>query len=169
MATTDTTNVEAAVTVAPEFKFESETCSRCGGSGKYSYCQMYGDRCFKCGGRGIVLTKRGSAAKEYYESLCSKPASELKKGDSIWVSPFGRNAKFFPIKENPEWTTKYGCSIVNGEKVPCFVIVTDAVVMQGGDTTIYRVRQSPEELLVKRSQAMAYQASLTKAGKPRKR
>jgi len=164
--TINATNVADATTVAAEFKFESETCSRCCGSGKYSYCQMYGDRCFKCGGRGIVLTKRGSIAKDYYESLCSKPASELKKGDGIWVS---HSRKFFPIKENPEWTTKHGCSIVNGEKVPCFVIVTDAVVMQGGDTTIYRVRQSPEELLAKRAQAMTYQASLTKAGKPRKK
>jgi hypothetical protein len=27
-------------------------CSRCGGYGKYSYCQMYGDRCFGCSGTG---------------------------------------------------------------------------------------------------------------------
>lgn len=27
-------------------------CSRCGGYGKHSYCQMYGDRCFGCSGTG---------------------------------------------------------------------------------------------------------------------
>src|SRR5207249_1748734 len=43
--------------------FESETCSRCGGSGHYSYCQRYGTTCFKCGGRTTVLTKRGEAAQ----------------------------------------------------------------------------------------------------------
>jgi hypothetical protein len=29
-----------------------ETCTRCGGSGEYSYCQSHGTRCFKCGGSG---------------------------------------------------------------------------------------------------------------------
>lgn len=32
-------------------------CSRCGGGGHYSYCQMYGTRCFQCGGSGKVATK----------------------------------------------------------------------------------------------------------------
>lgn len=27
-------------------------CNRCGGSGSYSYCQMYGTTCFGCGGSG---------------------------------------------------------------------------------------------------------------------
>ena len=33
------------------------TCSRCGGSGRYSYCQMYGDRCFGCNGSGKGLPR----------------------------------------------------------------------------------------------------------------
>lgn len=31
-----------------------KTCSRCGGSGEYSFCQMHGTTCFKCGGSGYV-------------------------------------------------------------------------------------------------------------------
>lgn len=34
-----------------------EECTRCGGSGRYSYCQMYGDRCFKCRGSRQQLPK----------------------------------------------------------------------------------------------------------------
>ena len=32
-----------------------ETCGRCGGSGRYSYCAMYGDTCFGCSGNGITF------------------------------------------------------------------------------------------------------------------
>lgn len=34
------------------------TCNRCGGGGRYSWCAMYGDRCFGCGGRGYGLPAR---------------------------------------------------------------------------------------------------------------
>ncbi|GHV06463.1 hypothetical protein FACS1894217_05190 [Clostridia bacterium] len=32
-----------------------QTCSRCGGSGHYSYNQIDGTRCFKCGGKKTVV------------------------------------------------------------------------------------------------------------------
>jgi hypothetical protein len=32
-------------------------CTRCGGCGRFSYCQMYGDLCFGCSGRGVVMPK----------------------------------------------------------------------------------------------------------------
>jgi len=31
---------------------ENDVCSRCNGSGEYSYSQKYGTVCFKCGGTG---------------------------------------------------------------------------------------------------------------------
>ena len=34
-----------------------DTCPRCGGSGKFSFNMMYGTMCFKCEGRGYVLTE----------------------------------------------------------------------------------------------------------------
>ena len=34
-----------------------ESCGRCGGSGRYSYCQMYGDKCFGCSGHGMKAAK----------------------------------------------------------------------------------------------------------------
>lgn len=34
-----------------------EGCTRCGGYGQYSYCQMYGSTCFKCGGTGYQKAK----------------------------------------------------------------------------------------------------------------
>lgn len=34
------------------------TCSRCGGSGHYSYCERYGTSCFKCEGNKMTLPRR---------------------------------------------------------------------------------------------------------------
>jgi hypothetical protein len=64
-------------------QLETVTCSRCGGSGEYSYCQMYGRTCFKCSGAKRIYTKRGFAAAQFLKALWSKTASELKVGDKI--------------------------------------------------------------------------------------
>ena len=64
-------------------KLETKVCGRCGGSGHYSYCQMYGTICFGCAGRKVVFTKRGHATNEYLRKLRSKPASEIQVGDQI--------------------------------------------------------------------------------------
>ena len=60
---------------------ESKTCSRCGGSGNFSYCQMYGTTCFKCGGDGVVLTKRGKAAQLWLSAKKRKPLGEVALGE----------------------------------------------------------------------------------------
>ena len=68
-------------------KFERVSCSRCGGSGSHSYCQMYGTTCFKCHGSGKTLTKRGKAANLYATELLSKRADAVEVGDSIRTQP----------------------------------------------------------------------------------
>lgn len=37
--------------------YNTETCSRCNGSGRYSFCERFADICFKCGESGIVMPK----------------------------------------------------------------------------------------------------------------
>ncbi len=44
-------------------KLVLKTCSRCGGGGHYSYCEMHGTTCFGCGGSGKVLPSTGEALK----------------------------------------------------------------------------------------------------------
>jgi len=96
--------------------FETMTCSRCGGGGKYSYCQMYGNTCFKCHGAGKVYTKRGMAAIAYRTSLRSVPANQVQVGWLFYVegSVFGGKAGWMKVvavgedhgskwgKKNPE-------------------------------------------------------------------
>lgn len=75
-------------------QFETEPCSRCNGTGAYSYCQTYGSKCFKCGGNKIVLTKRGAVARAYLDELCTVSAGSLKIGDRIRVENFFRGMSY---------------------------------------------------------------------------
>lgn len=77
--------------------FETEACGRCGGGGSYSYCQMYGSTCFKCGGSGKVFTKRGLAAWNFFIESQKKPLSEVKPGMFFWDDLYGKKAKWLPI------------------------------------------------------------------------
>ena len=43
--------------------FEVKTCGRCGGSGRFSFNLMDGDKCYGCHGQGKVFTKRAVAAR----------------------------------------------------------------------------------------------------------
>ena len=83
-------------------KYETRECNRCGGSGRYSYCTAYGDRCFGCGGTGRAATARGQRQKAAWDALLSVPASEIAVGDMIWM---------------PKWCTVVGIEpdTLNGE------------------------------------------------------
>lgn len=66
--------------------FELVSCSRCGGSGRYSFNLMHGSQCYGCGGSGSVLSKRAAVArKAFYEGM-ERPVSELKVGDCVYGS-----------------------------------------------------------------------------------
>lgn len=75
--------------------FETQVCSRCNGSGSYSYCQDYGSKCFKCAGSGKTLTKRGAAARAYLDTLCTKPATEIRVNDRVLAHGVTNGGKAF--------------------------------------------------------------------------
>jgi len=59
-----------------------KTCNRCGGSGSYSYCQMYGTKCFGCAGAGMVAvpgTEEDLAKKEAKNARARERAAERKR------------------------------------------------------------------------------------------
>lgn len=152
--------------------FETETCSRCHGSGSYSRCEMYGTTCFRCHGRKLTLTARGAAAKAYFEALCSKPASEVRVGDAVWFEGFSKSCWF----EVTEIATgqESGRAWVGGVELPRrFDMINISGAEHGingvSPDTIVRVRQSPEQRATNLAAALAYQATLTVKGTPRKR
>jgi DnaJ-class molecular chaperone len=58
-------------------KFESKTCSRCGGSGNYSFNLMHGTMCYGCSGSGEQYTKRGKEAQRFFAESLTVPAPNL--------------------------------------------------------------------------------------------
>lgn len=150
-----------------ELKLERQTCGRCGGSGKYSYCQMYGDRCFQCGGSGVVLTKRGAAAANYLRSLRTVPASDVKVGDEIIDSGFRYTV------EQVTTTIQRGSSLVDGVMTPYEMPIINlhtkrCLFQKPGDGSV-ELFLDADRRRANLVAAIDYQNSLTKAGKPRKR
>jgi hypothetical protein len=160
-------------------KLESETCSRCGGSGQYSRCSWYGTTCFRCRGRKVTFTKRGEAAQRFLQGLRSKPAREFAVGDLFWldgVPGFTKSAfhKITAIKVHSaaEKIAKGHRSESNGVEVP----QRDTLILEAEKTryecdadTIIRKGCTVEEKAATLAQALAFQATLTKTGKPMKR
>lgn len=158
--TTETTTTTSTTTTTAQ-RLESETCSRCGGSGRYSYCQMYGDRCFKCGGKGLVLTARGKAAAIYLRSLRSKPIGQLVVGD-----------KFKDPNEGLPFSFSGFATIqsIEAHDDGTFTVTTDKTVLANWNKEhSLRVAQTAEQSAATWQAALDYQATLTKAGTPRKR
>jgi len=140
--------------------FETEECSRCGGSGSHSYCQKFGSVCFKCGGSGKMFTVRGAAAKVFYEGQMSVSAFDIKVNNIIRVSAF--NTYFAKVSKIEEHETYLDIHTVS-EKFGNLVMG-----MVGKDSKIRR-GWSAEEKAAFKAKALEYQATLTKAGTPRKR
>lgn len=63
------------------------TCTRCDGSGKFSYNLMHGDMCYGCGGKGYVIRdeakyKKAQAAKAKRDEKAAKKREEDKKNQA---------------------------------------------------------------------------------------
>jgi hypothetical protein len=155
--------------------FETRPCGRCAGSGWHSYCQTWGHTCFQCGvkpheqGLGRYLTKRGFVAHEFYiASLPKRRAADLQQGDMI--REYGQWVRVRRVEPNttcgrgqPDGTFLYdGVNVVVGSE-------DRGVTMCGiAEDHLYSVRPSDEERARLLAAALAYQETLTQAGKPRK-
>lgn len=159
--------------------FENETCTRCGGTGHYSWCATHGTRCFKCGGDGATLTKRGRAAQYYLDASRRVPLAALKVGDEYLSEGFSCGA----FRVSSEWVT-----VTAVTTLPPVAVVNDGIsssvqrvsvsgVTAKGDTSGYegnadttvRLRRTVEADRALKDAALAYQSALTKSGKPMKR
>lgn len=98
--------------MATKLVYEMKSCSRCGGSGHYSYCSMYGTTCFKCGGRKKVATAAGAKAaaaiKAFIAEHFSVPVEKLTPGTFIRIESVNRKV----ASVEPSGTT--GSSTANG-------------------------------------------------------
>ena len=151
--------------------FERETCTRCGGTGKFSYNLKDGDMCYGCKGSGMKLSKRGAAAAAYAREISEVAIEDaIKNGFEFTVNIFGKDIRvarteFVPAEESGSAKL----NPITGEYVPyaiyrCFA-ASGKCLISGPDTM--QVRRVITADMVK--QVEDYQASLTKAGKVSKR
>jgi hypothetical protein len=153
---------------------ETESCSRCGGGGHYSYCQTHGTRCFKCGGSGKTYTRRAQAALEYARKLRTVKASEVQVGWKFYVSasPMGGY--------RPGWYTVTECGLdfnasrwldqTTGEWRPHYSVNTKVCghSFSSGDSEVQAVETS-ERLVEIKALMLQYQATLNKKGEVSRR
>ena len=78
------------ITQTSKAGFEVEPCTRCAGSGHFSYCEMYGTRCFQCAGRKEKYTDRGHAAFARFKLSLQLPAGGFQPGMFIKDDMTGR-------------------------------------------------------------------------------
>lgn len=144
-------------------KFDGVTCSRCGGSGNYSFNLMHGSKCYGCGGTGRKLTKRGHAALEFWNNLRTRKVSDLKVGDLIQFDMFSykvfaRIESIEPDPLNPGVIIISGTRKKTGERMG-FGTYPNATVTAG-----FTAEEKAD--MIRRT--VEYQNSLTADGKPRK-
>lgn len=160
---------------------ETRVCGRCGGTGHYSYCSMYGTRCFGCSGAKAKYTKRGAAAAAFLQNLRSRKASDLRVGMLVFIEagPFNKGG-FKRIAEVSDGLVFSGCSVKNqatGEYVKQYGIKIECAATKLDDQT-YGLNEQPDALkrvghtgLGKAATlklALDYQDTLTKTGTLRK-
>ena len=153
--------------------FEHETCSRCCGTGNYSYNPVSGSRCFGCGGIGYKLTKRGRAAQNFLNAMREMPLENFEIGDLIRFDGFHAGSYVEPTR----WAKVISKEIVPATEVGyvnnyelCVKVETSQGTVTGfvGGKSTWRKGFSAEQKQAQVNEALAYQETLTKTGKPRK-
>jgi hypothetical protein len=144
--------------------YEIAHCTRCGGSGHYSFCQSHGTTCFKCSGSGWMLTKRGYATKMFLEALRTKPAAAVKVGDAIRDFN-GSFQTVTEVKYSP--LTSCNTSKVGNVTYHHIQIIISTEKSGLGCSPDYKVRCrfTGDAATWTHAAAMAYQDGLTKTGK----
>ena len=141
--------------------FEWKLCSRCGGCGKYSFNMRHGSVCYGCGGKGWQFTKRGAAAKDFYNKFFTVDIRDLRVGDKIWESgvTFGGDVYY-------RWMIVTEIVSVDPTHIR-FLDGKDPVDSHGGST--FRIRPRSEAARLEAiAAALAYQETLTQTGTVRK-
>lgn len=134
-------------------RFETKTCSRCGGCGHYSYNQISGTTCFGCAGSGITLTSRGFAARKFFTESLKTPVEQVCEGGFIRVD--GRWRKIVEIKPSSTY------AISNGEKLCGVDIKCLKISLTVWNGSVVEYANNEQERLQKLEAALAYQETLS--------
>ena len=149
--------------------FETEICGLCKGSGKYSYNAINKDMCFGCSGCGLVRTKRGEVARNFFKTSILSAAGDVKAGWRVRDDVIG---KWVPVVSVEAYQLR-GSSLTNGVMVhydrPGVNITYRKVGHIQDLTTMIPAQPNIEAVAALRNAALVYQQTLTQAGTVRKK
>lgn len=145
--------------------FEHVTCSRCLGTGQYSYNQIDGSRCYGCQGSGVKYTKRGAAARTWWKAQTELRADQVTVGmvvsgmgySKFLVKTIEPQEQKFKSGTDTEWRTEMWLSIQSG---------THGMTVPPNYKLVQILKGAEAQELLQR--AKAYQETLTQAGTVRK-
>jgi len=146
---------------------ERTTCSRCGGTGRYSWNQRDGDRCWGCNGKGTRLTKRGQVAYDYLTASMEIGLADLQIGDRVRLSDFSPFVTVTAIEDDGDKFTVAGVT-TSGETHA----YQSPWVLQGADGDVaaaprFRRFLTADEKRDLIAAAERYQDTLNAKGEPR--
>ena len=150
------------------FGFEVKICSRCHGSGQYSYNQIDGSRCYGCSGEKVQYTKRGKAAKLFYKASLEMDPADVQVGQRIETTSGGK----YTVAEIVGVEQQGSYMLPDGTWKPTMVhVFISAQGTRFTATANYKVKLVPhgEDKARLVAAALAYQDTLTATGTPRKR
>lgn len=115
---------ETETTHTDKFGFLLRTCTRCGGTGKFSYNQLHGDRCYGCGGTGWQhkAGRNAKAAAEYRAAVQAQreaTSARLAAGDVIAVAGAWRTVEAVEVDySSPRgWVGRYADELDGTERI----------------------------------------------------
>ena len=145
-------------------QYENTECSRCGGTGKFSYNLKDGDTCYGCGGRKVTLTERGQAARKFYEDSLRVAANEVKVGWYIFDSIYSKWNKVTEINDDP-----LNFCMVDGVKRQNIIFTTAKHRSAYPYDAIVKAVEGNDSIKEKMAEALAHQDTLKVDGKPKKK
>jgi len=156
-------------TLTDKLGFECVTCSRCGGTGQYSYNSRTGTTCFQCLGAKIVRTKRGRAAYTRYTNSLSVPLADIVVGDTMQVEDMARRyfARVVEVTLIPACTGQMQGKTF--EMPACLRVTTEHAKygrsgLQGGFDTLVRKGWDADTKAARLAEALAFQSTLNAKG-----
>ena len=142
-------------------RFEREICSRCLGTGHYSYNSMTGSTCFKCHGKREVLTPRGRKALEWFRAQSTVPMSAVTLGQRVMM-----DGGWFTVREII--TESGNKSKVGDQWVPMYELRGKNMGICATPDHKVQLKLPAAEHNALLAKAIEFQNTLTERGKPRK-
>jgi len=99
-------------TTADTLKYDTTECTRCGGSGRYSFNMRDGDTCWGCGGTGKQRTAKGEQQRDLYLAALETPVEDVQVGWKVFAARSGGGNAWQRVTEIRRGTLDDGGTLI---------------------------------------------------------